>query len=778
MLSPMPLGLRIAAATALLAPTAAALQVDGHPEAVPASHAAAFAAPVANVHYSQQQDGLWAAGRTYKARADAGGFTYIPFLGPDAERTWPVTFRLAEATLGGARLALDEDAEVRRSDDRIVLDRGPVDVTYDMGVDAIEQSFVVDAAGATGDLVLNLEVTSDLCGRPDLTGADGAGFRFDSAGGGILYGSAIVLDGTGRRADVDATLTGNQLELTVSAEFLRTAVGTIVVDPVIRTWTVDERDKQQLNPDVSYDATSETFMYVYQTGLTGADTDIFFRTIDLGGNLVDEGYVLLSGDHCTKPSIANVDDGSICCCVFSRESAGLTRIWGRKRNMVNGTFTTEFVISSNSNVTETLGADVGGSALPNGAFLVAWSERISNGPARIRIGQVSATTFSAANLLTTTDSAYDLDSLAISQSVGEAGDAGYWSIVYRGTPLSGGGGTQIRGMQFNANGSIREQPDVLFTEAAGVQLEHFDVSDTIAPRDEPSTNVVVYTRRDGSESDTWIMICRDNENLRRFHLQALEHSRIERVQIEPRITTTRDEFIVTYLERQPTSLNLDVYATCIDLVEDRPALSERRTLFGNTGALNAGGCAIASRFASGVHTSRWSGYGWSRWDTVGMSTTFNVFGGVLLSDRPTAVGIQYQACIGTNNSTGRRGYILVTGDQSIDQPKTLQAGDLPIDAFGYFILGDGIGNTPMAGGSEGTLCVGGVIGRYSISAMSSGTTGTMTLVIDPAALPVPSGTVAATAGSGRLFQAWHRDTGSGGGPPTSNFTNAATVIFR
>ncbi len=775
-------GLRLAAAvtllTALTAPPTAALQgvekggpsADGLLEAQPASHAAALAAPETRVHYSQQQDGLWAAGRTYKVRAHTGGFTYFPFIGPDAERTWPVNFRLAEAAIGGTPLELNERAEVRRAENRIVLDRGPVDVTYDMGLLEIEQSFVIDAAGSQADLVLDLEVTTDLSGR-----ADGAGFRFDSAGGGVLYGSAIVLDGAGRRADVDATLEDGHLRLTVGAEFLRAAVGTIVVDPIIRSWTVDNRDKQQLDPDVSYDLTSETFIYVYETGLTAADTDIFFRTIDINGNFVDEGYFLLSGDAATDPAVANVNDGDLCLCVFTRNVNGMEQVWGRRRNMVNGTLSAEVRISPFTLSDNHVQADVGGSALPGGNFLIAWTRVLPNGDTRIWTRQMFPSGSLGATTITDSDPDYNLDSVAVSESVGEAADAGYWSLIYRGVSVSGGG-TQIRGMQINPNGSLRESSNVLFTEAAGVQLLEFDVSDTITPSGGPPTYMVVYTRRDGSDYDTWIMTCRDNERLFRFHLQALEHSRIERTQIEPRIASTRDEFVVSYLELSPSSFNFDVYATCIDVTEDRPAISERRTYLGDTRAGNAGGCAIASRFASGVFTSRWTGYGWSRWDTVGLNTTFNVFGGVVFSDEPSAVGIQYQACIGTENSTGKRGFIIVQGDQSIDQTKTLLAGDLPLTSFGYFIVGSTVGNTPMAGGSDGTLCLGGTVGRYSLSAMSTGTTGTLVLAIDPTELPVPNGTEAAMAGTGRVFQAWHRD--SSGGPPTSNFTNAATLIFR
>jgi len=54
----------------------------------------------------------------------------------------------------------------------------------------------------------------------------------------------------------------------------------------------------------------------------------------------------------------------------------------------------------------------------------------------------------------------------------------------------------------------------------------------------------------------------------------------------------------------------------------------------------------------------------------------------------------------------------------------------------------------------------------------------VSLDIDPTDLPQPTGSVAVAAGEIWQFQAWHRDTGTGGGGPTSNFTNGVTMLFR
>jgi hypothetical protein len=77
---------------------------------------------------------------------------------------------------------------------------------------------------------------------------------------------------------------------------------------------------------------------------------------------------------------------------------------------------------------------------------------------------------------------------------------------------------------------------------------------------------------------------------------------------------------------------------------------------------------------------------------------------------------------------------------------------------------------PMPGGSSGTLCLGGTIGRITVGAADA--SGAYELEVDTAALPVGGGTVTVGPGETWTFQAWYRDVG------TSNFTDAAEVTFR
>jgi hypothetical protein len=139
------------------------------------------------------------------------------------------------------------------------------------------------------------------------------------------------------------------------------------------------------------------------------------------------------------------------------------------------------------------------------------------------------------------------------------------------------------------------------------------------------------------------------------------------------------------------------------------------------------------------------------------------------------VGTNY--CTTNVNSTGVAASIAGTGSAS------LAANDLgvvctqmPLNAAGYFLTSTTQGFTPNPGSSAGNLCLGGAIGRYSPQIMNSGTTGSISIPIDLAALPTPTGPVAGVAGQTWNFQCWFRDTV--GGSATSNFSNGLAVTLQ
>ena len=139
--------------------------------------------------------------------------------------------------------------------------------------------------------------------------------------------------------------------------------------------------------------------------------------------------------------------------------------------------------------------------------------------------------------------------------------------------------------------------------------------------------------------------------------------------------------------------------------------------------------------------------------------------------------------IGTNycgpanlNSTGASAGISAWGLVSaFANDVRLDAAELPLSQFGIFINSQTQGFTPNFGGSQGNLCLGGGIGYYKSSIVSSGASGQFSLQLDLTQTPTPAGFVAVQAGETWNFQAWYRDRSPG---RTTNFTDGISITFN
>ncbi len=134
-----------------------------------------------------------------------------------------------------------------------------------------------------------------------------------------------------------------------------------------------------------------------------------------------------------------------------------------------------------------------------------------------------------------------------------------------------------------------------------------------------------------------------------------------------------------------------------------------------------------------------------------------------------------ESCPGIVNSTGAAGDLWVTGSLAASSEAVeLWAGDLPAGQVGLFMIGSAPGFVANPGGSQGNLCLGGLVGRFRGSLTGTGSAGEMHYVVDTTSLPLPP---PATIQPGQTwyFQGWYRDQNP---TPTSNFTSAVAVTFR
>jgi VCBS repeat protein len=142
----------------------------------------------------------------------------------------------------------------------------------------------------------------------------------------------------------------------------------------------------------------------------------------------------------------------------------------------------------------------------------------------------------------------------------------------------------------------------------------------------------------------------------------------------------------------------------------------------------------------------------------------------------------FSAPVGSNycgpanpNSSGQSATIAAHGSSHLlSDFSWLDAAGTATNQFGMFVTSRSQGFV-MPPGSQGLLCLGGGIGRYTQNIMDTGPGGVLTLQLDLAQMPTPGGPVAIQPGETWNFQLWFRDTNPG---LTSNFTDGLSITFQ
>ncbi|MCP3919048.1 MAG: hypothetical protein GY711_26180 [bacterium] len=134
---------------------------------------------------------------------------------------------------------------------------------------------------------------------------------------------------------------------------------------------------------------------------------------------------------------------------------------------------------------------------------------------------------------------------------------------------------------------------------------------------------------------------------------------------------------------------------------------------------------------------------------------------------PGEVGVA--SCVANTNSSGAPGELRVRACGPLLSGFELHARDLAPSEFGYFLMSDTQSFLPLFGGSEGNLCLGLPLVRFSMDILNSGAQGAVSFTPDLANLPGPT-----TLGPGETwtFQYWFRDGA------LSNTTDAVAITFE
>lgn len=720
------------------------------------------------LHFDEERGVHWVRGRSFKASAGPDGFAFVPFLGARASRNWPVHFHLAAATVDGAPAALRRTAAVTREGDAFFLERGAVVAEYCVALDGVEQLFHVKSEGAQGEIVLLLDVETDLFGRAvDRT------LRFEGPEGGATYGAAVAFDEAGRRVDVETRYEPGTIQLTVPADFVEDARGDITVDPVISTYFVDRAAEDQTEPDTAYDFQADAFFHVYEDEFSLVDVDVYMTGIDMGQNRVFEGYVNLSATSWIEPEVAGINGEDRLLVVATDATGGDQGIAGRLFRTGSLDFAGPSFEIADTGIPglatwTNKRPDVGGngSFSPGHRFLVTWEREFSSGERVARYCTVDA----SGNVGPTTalgpaaSTSPFVTQVRVSESVGDPSTTNVWNVCFSNETPSDD--RQLWTAQLNPDGSVAEAPWIA-AASGSVRYAGLDVSDAIVVDGLDPTYLIVYDDFTTFNEDVVAVVCRGGTAHGVVDVNVREHAPRSLDQAAPKLATTADRFIVLYAER--FGATWDAFVTVLDLVEgDQLAVAERRTYW--TVGLEPG-VSLASRWSGGL-ASRWVGMAgpWFGLEEDGM----DIFAAVLSADTPSSPAFQY--CSGTVNSRGDRGFLRLEGSRSRFTPKTAVAEAVPRDQFCLLLSGTWDAHVPGAGGSEGTLCLGGTLGRYNDQIVAANSMGVAEFTIDPTAIPAGGALYSAAAGDFYQWQVWHRDVVAAG--TTSNFTNAVTIRFE
>ncbi|MBL8898550.1 MAG: hypothetical protein JNM84_13015 [Planctomycetes bacterium] len=282
---------------------------------------------------TDESGAIWVRGSNWKASFDERGATFVPFFGSRAPRSFPISFELAEAQIGGAHLPLDRAGSARREGACIATDRGPLTEIYRLSLDAIEQRFVLEERMGAGALEIAIAVSTELSWRAL---ADG-GFAFENEHGAVHYGRAEAFDADGRRTRVQSAWKDGRIVLSVPAEFVAAATYPLTVDPIVAAMTLGNpqipgsANNLWSNADIAYDAGTDLYVFAMEHAYSATDHDIYVHAFDSSGAPLGRYETIdYTTSKWTEPKIAsNRLTGSFLVVAERTLSGGATVIAGR-----------------------------------------------------------------------------------------------------------------------------------------------------------------------------------------------------------------------------------------------------------------------------------------------------------------------------------------------------------------------------------------------------------------------------------------------------------------
>ena len=713
------------------------------------------------LHFDRPGDGaLWARSHLYKARFDQDGACFVPYLGPQATRNYPVEFALRTVRYGDHDVAYKADAAPQREDQTVSFDRGSLTEFYVMSPESMEQRFRFDVPqweldAAPRDLVLTLDVTTELSSREPAEAGCGAAFEWGCDLGSVRYGRATVFDAQGIEAAAPTAHAPGGIEIRVPADFLARATYPLTIDPVISSFSVYAEDTIDLFPDVAFVAGADRYAVVWQSFFSGTDWDVWCVTYTLAGVPIAGTWIDQSVTSWAVPRIASsrflsrfmvvaqAGDAPNRYVSFRWRDANSTNL-GPVREIFHGA--------------ETLNPDIGGDPKAFGTnYCIAFESVGSTGFRRVAAVVTDQEGFPFSGFLDVSGAIDEALRPAVSNSCGP-GPAAYqaWTIAYESVQSASDHDIYLR--RIRPDGTLGNGSSL---EVGGANDRFPAVSSPLDGDTDQRMSLVTWVRDNGGQDDvmgrvivgvSWITAL---QNLSAI----LSPGSLADDQQTPSVDSDGSTFFLSWGGERPDG-TFDVSVGALSHADSNLYEAEPMSTWSN-GTRSEILPRIVSRRSGGGAVGTGAMGVWI--EQVGL------LGGDIAGGLYESPGVGDVFCTSLPHSGGQRARLSAEGSVSLaSENLTLLVTDGPPNKPGLFFMGEAAINLPFG---EGRRCVGGMTFRIQpVEFTDAQGHATRSLDFDAT---YSAGLHA--NGAVTFFQYWFRDPQ--GGPEGFNLSDGLRIEF-
>lgn len=673
-----------------------------------------------------------------------GSFDYVPFLGSDAPRNYPLQMTLREVLVDEESVPLDL-GPLKWSSEALAQDRGVLLERYLLELDSVEQTFVLPER-VRGPVRLELGVETDLAFEPC---EQGAVYRGDQ--GAVRIGAAFAVDARGHRIALESSHRASGYTIEVPEDFLATAAYPVTIDPIVSTFDVDTFAAELTCPEVATHWLSGVACVVYVENFSATDADVYASLIDDSNDVTPFGYVDMTSERWSEPDIGCAQSDAVMLVASSVDDEVRARRLPLPAVSFEPVFRVDSFTGAKSDVT------VGGDAVDR--VLVVWGREFSSSDWDVFARVVTSNgTLLGTSEITIDNSPTDYRNPRVSAHNGSLfATSAAWAVVAERRSATS---PSIDAARIRWTGAVDQQ---FFPVYDWPEPGLFPVVSSPLEAVGPKTYMTVFRRDFGSDTDIHAVVFREDQVISSTNISLSDlPGDVFDTQFPCALETNGDRFTLLWRDLGPNS----TYISTLIAVGSSVCSPESVPIASTEAAACGTICPRENpRTPGDVDTL-------VVWEEESASPTsiraaeYNDF----------FVCLGAATCTPVPNSTTLSGILYATGSGLAGEPHLLHAVNLPANQFGLFIVSATQAFNPGAGGSAGNLCLGGSIGRFQTQIVNSGEIGALMIGIQTNAIPTPTGFVSTQPGDAWYFQAWHRDVLPTG--PTSNYTRALRVVFQ